>query len=111
MGNYVETVTDIRKIIREEADAERRAKLQANIDKIDNEYAAMKETVTNLRILAASTLSADAVKSIAESGVKVLTERVQGLDYLVKGMLVATVLEVIGGVTIAIIVHGLGAKL
>lgn len=105
--DYTSTVSDIRKLIREEADAERRAKLQANLDKIDNEYTAMRETVTNLRILAASSLSADAVRKIAADAAAVLTERVDNLVWLVRGVIIATVLEVIGGVTIAWIVHGM----
>lgn len=106
-ATYTDTVTDVRKLIREEQDTERRAALQTNIDRIDAEYSAMRETVTNLRILAASSLSADAVKAIAESGVKVLEERVEGLTWLVRGVIVATVIEIIGGVTVAWIVHGM----
>jgi hypothetical protein len=104
---FTETMTDVRKVIREEVDAERRAKLQSNLDKIDADFQAMRETVTSLRIVAASTLTADAVRKIAEDGCRVLAERVKGLDYLVKGLLFAVVLEVIGGVTVAWIVHGM----
>jgi hypothetical protein len=106
-ATYTDTVTDVRKLIREEQDTERRKALQTNIDRIDAEYSAMRETVTNLRILAASSLSAEAVKAIAESGVKVLAERVEGLTWLVRGVIIATVLEIAGGVTVAWIVHGM----
>jgi hypothetical protein len=67
----------------------------------------MRETVTNLRILAASSLSADAVKAIAESGVKVLAERVDNLQWLVRGVIIATALEIVAGCFVAWIVHGM----
>jgi hypothetical protein len=105
--DYIETVTDIRKLIREEADTERRSKLRANIDTIDVEYGKMREQVTELRLLAASSLSRQAVEKIATDAAAVLNERLNGLEYLVKGLLLAVILEVIGGVTIAWIVHGM----
>ena len=105
--NYTETVTDLRQLIREEQDAERRQKLRENIDQIDSDYSKMREQVTNLRILAASQLSGDAVRKIAADAAGVLTERVDNLVWMVRGIIVAVALEVIGGVTVAWFVHGL----
>jgi hypothetical protein len=106
---YVETMTDVRKEIRLEVDAERRKRLQENLDRIDEENAAMRETITNLRIAAANSVDAKDLKDIVTAAAT-LKARVDSLDWLVRIVIVATVCEIIAGTFIAFVVHGLGGK-
>jgi limonene-1,2-epoxide hydrolase len=105
-SKYTETVTDIRALIREEADTERKRVLLSNLDRLDKEYLDMREAITALRIAAAGNLSNDAIKRIAEDAVKVLHERVAWLVWMMRGVIVTFVVEVLAGAIVGFLMHG-----
>lgn len=110
MSDYTQSMLDVRKAVRDEVDAERRAKLQTNLDRIETEHARMSESLTNLRIAAASSLTGDAVRKIAEDAARVLSERVDWLVWMVRSLIAVVVLQILGGLTLAYFVHALGLK-
>jgi hypothetical protein len=107
MPDYTETIRDLRAALRKESDDARRATLLANLETFDREYREMKESITSLRLANAVACSPAEAKLIANEAIGVLAERVKGLDFLVKGVVVAAIVQIIGGVTLAFIIHGL----
>jgi hypothetical protein len=107
MPDYTETIRDLRAALTKERDDARRLTLLANLEQFDREYREMKVDITNLRLQNAVACSPAEAKVIANEAIGVLAERVKGLDYLVKGVVVASVVQIIGGVTLAFIIHGL----
>jgi len=84
-NEYSDTVRDLKALIRREADDAKREDLSLNVDKMAAQIERQQEKLTDL---------------------KVLTERVDGLVWLVRGVVVATALEVVAGVAVALLVKG-----
>jgi hypothetical protein len=104
--NYTDTMRDVKAAVQAERDQARREMFLANLETIDREHAKMKEELLTLRIAAAGVASAKDASDITIA-TKVLSERVEGLTWLVRGVIVAVVLEIIGGTVVAFIVHGM----
>lgn len=73
-NEYTETVRDIQALIRKEADAQKRADLAANVERMQTQIERQKDQLSDMRVL---------------------EERIKGIDYLVKGVLILGLLEVI----------------
>lgn len=84
-NEYTDTVRDVKALIRREADEEKRASLNANIDRMAAQIERQRDRMTDL---------------------DVLKERVDGLVWMVRGVIVTTALEIIAGVIVALIVKG-----
>lgn len=81
-NEYTETVRDLQALIRKEADAQKRADLAANVERMQTQIERQKDQLADLRVL---------------------EERIKGIDYLVKGVLILGLLEVVGGIVVAVI--------
>lgn len=81
-NEYTETVRDLQALIRKEADAQKRADLAANVERMQTQIERQKDQLGDMRVL---------------------EERVKGIDYLVKGVLILVFLEVVGGLVVAVI--------
>jgi hypothetical protein len=84
-NEYSDTVRDLKALIRREADDAKRQDLSLNVDKMAAQLERQQEKLTDL---------------------KVLTERVDGLVWLVRGVIVATALEVVAGIVVALLLKG-----
>jgi hypothetical protein len=84
-NEYTDTVRDLHALIRREADDGKRKTLSENVDKM----AAQLERLGQER-----------------TALAVLTERVDGLVWLVRGVVVTCALEIIAGVVVALMVRG-----
>jgi hypothetical protein len=84
-NEYTDTVRDLHALIRREASDAKRVVLAANVDKMAAQLERQRDQLVDL---------------------KVLTERVDGLVWLVRGVVVATALEVVGGIVVALLVKG-----
>lgn len=84
-NEYTDTVRDLHALIRREAADDKRQALGLNVDKMAAQLERQRDQLTDL---------------------KVLTERVDGLVWLVRGVVVATALEVVAGVIVALLVKG-----
>ena len=82
-NEYTETVRDVQALIRKEADAQKRADLAANVERMQTQIERQKEQLADMRVL---------------------EERIKGIDYLVKGVLILGLLEIIVGVAVAMAV-------
>jgi hypothetical protein len=107
MPDYTETIRDLRAAVRKENDDARRETLLSNLSAFEREYREMKENITNLRLLNAVACSPADAKIIAKEAVAVLTERVEWHTWLLRAVIITTILQLIGGLIIAIIVHGM----
>lgn len=81
-NEYTETVRDLQALIRKEADAQKRVDLAANVERMQTQIERQKDQLGDMRVL---------------------EERVKGIDYLVKGVLILVFLEVVGGLVVAVI--------
>jgi hypothetical protein len=84
---YSETVRDLHALIRREASDSKRDALSEDVDRMAEQLEKQRDALTEL---------------------KVLSERVDGLVWLVRGVVVACLMEVIAGVIVALLVHGRG---
>lgn len=84
-NEYTDTVRDLHALIRREASDTKRATLTANVDKM----AAQLERLGNDR-----------------TALAVLSERVDGLVWLVRGVVVTCGLEIIAGIVVALMLKG-----
>jgi len=84
-NEYTDTVRDLHALIRREAADDKRQALATNVDKMAAQLERQRDQLTDL---------------------KVLTERVDGLVWLVRGVVVAAALEVVAGVIVALLVRG-----
>jgi len=84
-NEYTDTVRDLQALIRREADDDKRKSLSENVDKMSLQLERQRDQLTDL---------------------KVLTERVDGLVWLVRGVVVTTALEIIAGVVVALLLKG-----
>jgi acetylornithine deacetylase/succinyl-diaminopimelate desuccinylase-like protein len=107
MPDYTETIRDLRAAVRKENDDARRETLLSNLSAFEREYREMKESITNLRLLNAVACSPADAKAIAKEAVAVLTERVEWHTWLLRAVILATIVQLIGGLIIAIILHGI----
>lgn len=84
-NEYTDTVRDLKALVRREAADDKRQALSENIDKMAAQLERQRDQLADLRVL---------------------SERVDGLVWLVRGVVVTTALEVIAGVVVALIVKG-----
>jgi hypothetical protein len=84
-NEYTDTVRDLHALIRREAADDKRQQLANNVDKMAAQLERQRDQLTDL---------------------KVLTERVDGLVWLVRGVVVTTALEVIAGIVVGLMVKG-----
>lgn len=84
-NEYTDTVRDLHALIRREAADDKRKSLAANVDKMAAQLERQRDQLTDL---------------------KVLTERVDGLIWLVRGVVITTGLEVIAGIIVALLMKG-----
>jgi hypothetical protein len=84
-NEYTETVRDLHTLIRREAAEDKRKSLSENVDRMALQLDRQREQLTDL---------------------KVLTERVDGLVWLVRGVVVTTAIEIIAGIVVALMVKG-----
>jgi hypothetical protein len=84
-NEYTDTVRDLHALIRREADDDKRQQLAVNVDKMATQLERQRDQLTDLRVL---------------------TERVDGLVWLVRGVVVTVGLEVVAGIVVALLVKG-----
>jgi hypothetical protein len=84
-NEYTDTVRDLHALIRREAADHKRKALADNVDKMAAQLERQQNQLTDLRVL---------------------SERVDGLVWLVRGVVVTTGLEVIAGIVVALLVKG-----
>ena len=84
-NEYTDTVRDLKAMLRLEADAEKRQELARNLDKMQAQLERQRDL---------------------DKGLSVLTERVDGLVWLVRGVLVVCAIEIVAGVVVALLVKG-----
>jgi hypothetical protein len=82
-NEYTDTVRDLHALIRREAADDKRASLTANVDKMAAQLERQRDQLTDLRVL---------------------SERVDGLVWLVRGVVVATAVEIAAGIVIGLLV-------
>ena len=84
-NEYTDTVRDLHALIRREASDAKRATLTTNVDKMAALIERQRDQLTDLRVLA---------------------ERVDGLVWLVRGVIVTCAIEIIAGVVVVLMVKG-----
>jgi hypothetical protein len=84
-NEYTDTVRDLKAMVRREADDEKRRELSENLDKMAAQLERQRDWYKDLAVL---------------------TERVDGLVWLVRGVLVVCAIEVVAGVIVALLVKG-----
>lgn len=84
-NEYTDTVRDLHALIRREAADDKRQALATNVDKMAAQLERQRDQLTDLRVL---------------------QERVDGLVWLVRGVVVATGLEIVAGIVVALVVKG-----
>jgi hypothetical protein len=84
-NEYTDTVRDLHALIRREASDAKRVVLASNVDKMAAQLERQRDQLVDL---------------------KVLTERVDGLVWLVRGVVIACALEIIAGVSVALMLKG-----
>jgi hypothetical protein len=84
-NEYTDTVRDLKALLRSEADEDKRRALTQNLDRMTTQLERQRERLTDL---------------------KVLKERVDGLVWLVRGVIVLFAVEAGAGVFVALLVKG-----
>jgi hypothetical protein len=84
-NEYTDTVRDLKALVLREAAADKRRALTENINKMAAQLERQRDQMTDL---------------------KVLTERVDGLVWLVRGVVVVAAIEIVAGVIVALLVKG-----
>jgi nitrogen fixation/metabolism regulation signal transduction histidine kinase len=84
-NEYTDTVRDLKAMVRREADDEKRRELSENLDKMAAQLERQRDQLGDL---------------------KVLTERVDGLTWLVRGVIVLFAVEAGAGVFVALLLKG-----
>jgi hypothetical protein len=84
-NEYTDTVRDLHLLIRREAADDKRKSLATNVDKMALQLERQREQLTDLAVL---------------------TERVDGLVWLVRGVIVTCALEIIAGIVVALMIKG-----
>lgn len=85
-NEYTDTVRDLKAMLRREADDEKRRELTANLDKMQTQLERQRDLGADLRVL---------------------SERVKWLRWLVCGVIVLFALQVGAAVTVALLLKGL----
>lgn len=106
MIDFNSTQTDIGALVRDEAHRERGRRLERDFTAMADEIKAQNREITNLRIANGTAVNVQVAKAIADEAIKALTERVDWLVWMVRGVITASVLEVIVGVVVAFIMKG-----
>lgn len=84
-NEYTDTVRDLQALIRKEASDQKRVTLSTNVDRMAAQLERQRDQLVDLRVL---------------------EERVDGLVWLVRGVLVTCALEIIAGVMVALMIKG-----
>lgn len=84
-NEYTDTVKDLKALVQREAAADKRRTLVENIDKMAAQLERQRDWYKDLAVL---------------------TERVDGLVWLVRGVIVVSAAEIVAGVIVALLVKG-----
>jgi len=84
-NEYTDTVRDLKALVLKEAAEDKRRALLANVDKMAAQLERQRDWYQELAVL---------------------TERVEGLVWLVRGVLMLCAVEIVAGATIALLVKG-----
>lgn len=84
-NEYTDTVRDLHALIRKEASDQKRTELTRNVDMMAAQLERQRDQLIDLKVLA---------------------ERVDGLVWLVRGVVVTCALEIIAGVVVALMIKG-----
>lgn len=106
MIDFNSTQTDIGALVRDEAHRERGRRLERDFTAMADEIKAQRAEITGLRLANATAVNVKDAKEIADGATKTLTERVDWLVWMMKGVIVTAVLEIIVGVVVAFIMKG-----
>jgi DNA-binding transcriptional regulator GbsR (MarR family) len=82
---YTDTVRDLKAVLRLEADDEKRRELNANLDKMAAQLERQRDQLTDVRVL---------------------TERVDGLVWVVRVVLIGTGLTIVAAIVVALFFKG-----
>jgi hypothetical protein len=104
--DFTKTQTDIGALVRDEAHRDRGRRLERDFTAMADEIKAQRAEITSLRLANATAVNVKDAKVIADDATKALTERVDWLVWMVRGVIVATVLEVVVGVVVAFLMKG-----
>jgi hypothetical protein len=81
-NEYTDTVRDLKALIKREAEENKRRSLSQNVDRMVAQLERQREKLIDLAVL---------------------TERVDGLTWMVRGVIVTTALEIIAGIVVALL--------
>jgi hypothetical protein len=81
-NEYTDTVRDLKALIRREAEEDKRRSLSQNVDRMVAQLERQREKLIDLAVL---------------------IERVDGLTWMVRGVIVTTALEIIAGIVVALL--------
>jgi hypothetical protein len=84
-NEYTDTVRDLKSLIRREAEEDKRRELSENVDRMVTLIERQREKLTDLAVL---------------------TERVDGLTWMVRGVIVSTAVQIVAGIVIALLLKG-----
>jgi hypothetical protein len=84
-NEYTDTVRDLKALIRREAEEDKRRELSENVDRMVTLIERQREKLTDLAVL---------------------TERVDGLTWMVRGVIVSTAVQIVAGIVIALLLKG-----
>lgn len=84
-NEYSDTVRDLHALIRREAADNKRQSLADNVDKMATQLERQRDQLTDVRVL---------------------EERLNGLSWLVKSVIITLALEIIAGIVVALLLRG-----
>jgi hypothetical protein len=84
-NEYTDTVRDLKALIRRETEEDKRRELSENVDRMVTLIERQREKLTDLAVL---------------------TERVDGLTWMVRGVIVSTAVQIVAGIVIALLLKG-----
>jgi hypothetical protein len=84
-NEYSDTVRDLHALIRREAADNKRQSLADNVDKMATQLERQRDQLTDVRVL---------------------EERLNGLSWLVKSVIVTVALEIVAGIVVALLLKG-----
>jgi hypothetical protein len=106
MIDFNSTQTDIGALVRDEAQRERGRRLERDFTAMKAQLDTQNLEITNLRLAKETAVNVKDAKAIADEATKTLTERVDWLVWMVRGVITATVLEIIVGIVVAFVMKG-----
>lgn len=104
--NYTDTMRDVKAAVLAEAREGDKKRLERNIDALELEYKRVSKEVQDLRLAAATAMTEQKAKDIATSAIAALTERVDWLVWMIRGVFVAGILELAVAITVSLLLKG-----